>query len=566
MASYGAIAAGDRGIIFQAGDELNQGPGRTVAIEMALLNEEFDLLEPVLADPDKTVRMLPTYLPDPPPPPPLSLFAINTSSGGRPRPPKEFPPNPTVWAAAITTGDRRGTLLMVTDYYKYAQYQPPQSATNNLNLLVPAASDALAYLITPGGVRNIDAVRRPGGHLITLKDFGVTAMVLVTTNVELKDQIERQVNSVRPRAVNLAIEQADLQRAWVAEVDYQLRKNGHVQKHWADLIASADTLIKSARDAQEREDYATAWEEARRASRPLRILMRYHFMAGYDAIAKLLRDEDQLCGPTLYEGQEKPKPRLLAPIVAAPLASFSTLPQAWTWSEWMKTGKLGDNLVPSGDFNVDSVPALAKAGWVEESYATPDLTTTVTLKKEGGPDKGGPDKTGSNLVLVASPRKGVKVEELAPFVDQPVVALRSPGIPVREREVYRISVMAYIDHASTPGAGGVIVRDNYGGERLQFRTPQALAMDWFEIVFYRRIPADGTLNVTIGLAGYGFVAFDDFKIEPIVEQVSPEQREALIRPKRRSATPTPATPDGTPPPEAPPRRTATRLQMTPTRD
>ncbi len=566
VATYGALAAGNRGLVFQANDNLTQATGRMATIEMALLNEEIDLLEPILADPDKSIRMVNTYLPDPPPPPPMSLFAMNNSFGNRQPTPKEFPPNPTVWAAAITTKDRRGTLLMVADYYKYAQYQPPQSATNNLKLLIPAPSDALAYLISPGGVRNIDSARVPGGQMITLTDFGVSALVLVTTNVELKDQIERAVNSIRPVAVGLAIEQAELQRAWVAEVDYQLRLQGHEQKHWTDLIASADTFIKSAHDAQDLEDYRTAWEEARRAARPLRVLMRYHFMAGYDAIAKLLRDEDQLCGPTVYDGQKKPKPRLIAPIVAAPLSSFSTLPQAWLWSEWMKTGKLGPNLMPSGNFNFATVPELADAGWYEDSYRTDDLTTEVNLKAKGGADKGGPDGTGSNLILMARPRKGLTVDELAPFVDHPVVALHSPSIPVREREVYRISVMAYIDHASTPGAGGVIVRDNYGGERLQFRTYQALGMDWFEVVYYRRIPADGKLSVTLGLAGYGFAAFDDLKIEPIVDQVAPEQRQSLIRSRRRSSEPTPDTPDGTEKPAATPPRTATRLRLVPTRE
>ncbi len=566
LATYAALAAGHRGIVFGAGDDLTQSTGRMATIEMALLNEEIDLFEPILADPDKSIRMLNTYLPDPPPPPPMSLFAMNNSFGTRAPTPKEFPPNPTVWAAAITTKDRRGTLMMVGDYFKYAQYQPPQLATNNLKLLIPGPSDALAYLISPGGVRNIDSVRRPGGHLITLTDFGVSAIVLLTTNVELKDQIERAVNANRPVAVNLAIEQAELERSWVAEIDYQLRLGGHEQKHWSDLIAAADVYIKSAHDALEREDYRTAWEEARRAARPLRILMRYHFMATYDGIAKLLRDEDQLCGPLVLEGLKKPKPRLIAPIVAAPLASFSTLPQAWLWSEWMKTGKLGPNLVPSGHFNVAAVTELAEAGWSEDSYRTDDLTTEVTLKAKGGADEGGPDKTGSNLVLIAKPRKGLTVDELAPFVDHPVVALRSPSIPVREREVYRISVMAYIDHASTPGAGGVIVRDNYGGERLQFRTHQALAMDWFEVVFYRRIPADGKLSVTLGLAGYGFVAFDDFKIEPIVDQVSAEERLRLIRPRRRSSTPTPDTPDGAEKPAATPPRTAIRIRPVPTRE
>ena len=35
-----------------------------------------------------------------------------------------------------------------------------------------------------------------------------------------------------------------------------------------------------------------AWDEARRAGRPLRILMRYHFFAAYDAMVKDLNDQD----------------------------------------------------------------------------------------------------------------------------------------------------------------------------------------------------------------------------------------------------------------------------------
>ncbi len=549
LSTYAALAGGCRGICYRADSDLTSGPGRMNMIEIALLNEEIDLLEPILADPDKSVRMLDTYFPDPPAPQSITLFQMGTAVS-KPPTPKEFPPHPTIKAAAFTTKDRRGTLLMLADFVPYSQYQPPQSAMNNIKLLVPAASDAHAYLITAGGVQafgsqnngynanvGFTAKRAPGGIEMYLEDFGPTAIILVTTNVELKDQIERAINRVRPLAVSLAIEQAELQRAWVAEIDSLIQDLRHPQKDSAALLDQANELIKSAREALEREDYPTAWSEARRVGRPLRILMRYHFMACYDDIVKALRDEDLPCGPIVMGEREKPQPRLIAPIVAAPLASFSTLPQAWIWYEWIRSGRLGKNLIPNGDFND---PDTLKKGWTPVSYRTEDIRPDVRLNK-GGADMDAQDKDlpkeGRNLYLESRPRDGLTVDSLAPFVDHPVVAVRSPAVKVGARQVYRISVMAFVIHASNPGAGGVIVRDSIGGERLQFRTPQALAEEWFEIVYYRRAPEDGTMSITLGLAGYGWAAFDDLKVEPIVETIDPEQIKLTARPKRKPKKP-----------------------------
>ena len=582
VAAYAAIAAGSRGLIFRADSDLTRDLGRPNLIEMALLNEEIDLLEPILADPDKAIRMIDTYFPDPPPPPPMTLFQMSTGMTVKPKVPKEFPPHPTIKAASITTKDRRGTLLMVADYAKYAQYQPAQSAFNNLILRVPAPSDAHAYRISPGGVLALKSSRVAGGIEMVLEDFGLTAIVLVTTNVELKDQIEQSINSNRPKAVVLAIEQAEILRAWVVEVDSILRDRGHPQKDSAALLDQAGELINSAREALEREDYPTAWDEARRVGRPLRILMRYHFMAAYDAIRDALLDQDLPCGPRPYEGHDYPKPRIIAPIVAAPLASFSTLPQAWIWYEWIRSGRLGRNLVPGGDFN--KADALKADGWVDVSYQTDEIATEIRLN-EGGPDlekarkkekrededEEEVDKK-SNLLLLANPRNGATIDSLVPFVDHPVVAIRSPAVKVRARQVYRISVMARMAHQATPGAGGLIVRDSIGGERLQFRTYDPLNKDWYEVVYYRWAPADGTMTVTLGMAGYGYAGFDDFKIEPIVETVDPDQFKQLSvrtrrRPTRAQPSPTPTdrpAPEST---ESPSRAsTATRPRPLPIRE
>ena len=64
------------------------------------------------------------------------------------------------------------------------------------------------------------------------------------------------------------------------------------------------------------------------------------------------------------------------------------------------------------------------------------------------------------------------------------------------------------------GAGGVIVRDSIGGEALQFVSNEAIPK-MTRVVLYRRAPADVDLTVTLGLAGYDTVFFDDLRVERV---------------------------------------------------
>ncbi|WP_435021370.1 hypothetical protein TA3x_002339 [Tundrisphaera sp. TA3] len=555
IAAYAAIAAGCRGLCFNGDASLTQGGGRSNLIELALLNLECDVLEPILADADKTIQILDTLQPDIPQPLPPPVIGMNTSTQ-RVVIPKEQAPHPTIKAAMIETKDRRGRLLMVADFSPYAQYQPPMAAINNLSVVVPASNDSVAYEITPGGITVRDIERVPGGMRVTLPDFGVSTILLVTTNVDLANQVKTSINNVRHLAVAYAIEQAEIQRAWVEEIDARIVELDHPQKDSAALIAQAGDLVKSARERYEAEDYQMAWEEARRAGRPLRHLMRYHFMAVYDRIIKSLNDESLPCGPVPLEGKEKPQERVIQPIVAAPLASWSTLPQAWIWLDWIRSGRLGSNRMASGDFEFEDEELLADRGWADESYQDPEIQATIKVVK------GGADKRGHHLMLNAKP-KGVALDSLPPFQDHPVVAVRSPAIKVSEREVYRVSMKVDLTYPTAAGAGGLIIRDSIGGERLQFRLTSA-AQAWYEVVFYRRIPADGTMSLMIGLAGYGSVGIDDLRIEPIQETVDPEAY-AASRPRRAAEVRT-TTVDPTAIPAAPAAtRSATRAQPYPVR-
>ena len=91
-----------------------------------------------------------------------------------------------------------------------AQYQPPQMAARNLVIRANMPESAQAFEISPGEVKLLPRERAPGGTQIILDEFCTTAMILCTTDMGLKERVEAAIARVRPLAVQLAIEQAEL--------------------------------------------------------------------------------------------------------------------------------------------------------------------------------------------------------------------------------------------------------------------------------------------------------------------------------------------------------------------
>ncbi|HEY2159599.1 MAG TPA: hypothetical protein VGH33_28505, partial [Isosphaeraceae bacterium] len=175
QAAFVALSAGCRAIGFDADIDLTKGAGRAVLIEAALLNEEIDLVEWLLADTAKSAQMVPTYRPD---------IVIGPASQGvnamrnKTARKVEIPPHESIRAAAFGTKDKRGALLLVADYAVASQFQPPQMALKELTIDVPGLPDeAIAYEISPGDVQVIASKRTPGGIKIKVPEFGGTAIV-----------------------------------------------------------------------------------------------------------------------------------------------------------------------------------------------------------------------------------------------------------------------------------------------------------------------------------------------------------------------------------------------------
>lgn len=529
--TYLALAAGYRGIGFRGDASLTTDEGRAGLIEMAFLNEEIDLFESILANGKGPIPLFDTFDSDPPILPPLgSAPTLQVPKT------KELQPHISIKAAGIATRDHKGTLLLVTDFAGGAQFQPSQMAKHDLNITVPAPESAQAFEISPGDVKAIEGRKQvPGGIRITIPDFGVTSLILVTTDHGMADRLLNAISGVRPRACQLAIEQARIQLRMVEETTNRLIADGHSLYDPNDpkapplpvggrppndeerLLKLAESMIQTAQENFERMDYPLAWSEARRAGRTLRHLMHAQWSKGYADMAKLVSPEPPK-PPRTRQGRmtvdelkaeqavaKNRTPMLLLPLASPPLVSYYTLPQHYIWLDWMARS-FGANLVKGGSF--DDHTALESSGWINQSYQIDGIKSNVsTVASEDEPGQ-------RFLKLVVEPVDKRQLDSFAPFLDFPAAAIRTPPIRVTAGQFLRISVLIQKANPSTAGQGGVLITDSIGGEALQFRSGGSFTK-FSKVILFRRVPADGVMTVTLGLAGFGEAYFDDLKVETV---------------------------------------------------
>ena len=411
-------------------------------------------------------------------------------------------------------------------------------------------------------------------------------MILCTTDMALCERIQRNVMSIRPLAVQWAIRQAELQLALAREGHERLKADGHVINNDEELkrrqsrgiegrptdaedqLVMAEEFLKSARAAYELQDYSTAWKDARRATRPLR-----NMMFGYwrQAMAELIKAVDEsLHGkkPEYKPGEIRPFPNpplLLTAASFPPAVSFYTLAQLHIWKDWIKGipgYRFGPNRVPSGSF--DDSDKVLSAGWTDVSHQCDGIIKKITvprreptpIKKRDATKKAPArskkseikfeeeriDENDHILKMSVEAADREKVDELDPYLDAPAAAVLSPPVRVSANNLIRISVLVKKPLDGPPGKGGVIIRDSIGGEQFQFRSGGSIA-GFSRVVLYRKAPADGVVRVMLGLAGYGEVYFDDFRVQVVEEDIPYRPVDPGLVQRERPDRTSPSLPD-----------------------
>jgi hypothetical protein len=365
------------------------------------------------------------------------------------------------------------------------QFVPPQGATSELVFTVPDVPKGCgAWEVTPGKVRSLKWERAHGGVRVTVPEFSLaTAVMLTDSHVGEKSLIvefQRLQVELAPRAAQWSCDLAREELTRTEQVETELEKMGRTFPDSAELLKKSRQLLEKA-DAERKGGRADeACQDADRAMRPLRILMRGHW-------DRAVRDMDGV--PT-----------------ASPYAlSFYTLPRHWRFYDELHGCSVGANLLPNGDFELP--PTEVPQGWLVQEAPTLDEVTTTVKRVPDLPHDGK-----QCLMLQVAAKSPVKPPEV---LERTFVALHSPPVQLRPGSLVRITAWARQPAAYGGSVDGALLYDSVGGEALALRLTGADGK-WHRYALYRRVPPSGQINVTVALTGMGTVWFDDLRIEPLL--------------------------------------------------
>ena len=315
----------------------------------------------------------------------------------------------------------------------------------------------------------------------------------------------------------------------VAAVHKQLVAMG-VNVRGADVLFGQSVQYhREARVQFAAEQYDKAYQNALRAMRPLRVVMRDHW----------LQATATLDTPT-----------------ASPYAvSYFSLPRHWELFQQLRNTHLTANLLPHGGFEftgkvpksgvrVDALPGwsgrfgtsdrvVAAAGIVpaEKMVEKPEPRPAPVPAKGPfapgrpipSPDEGytppTPELGKSILRLEVRQRveigkDGKPVEVSSAPLERTFLAVDSPAVNLPPGTLVRVSGWVRVPQEITGSADGVLFYDDAGGEPLAVRVSSL--PHWKHFHLYRRVPQTGRISVTLALTGIGVAYFDDIRIEPMV--------------------------------------------------
>ena len=465
LLTYCAVCSGYRGLGFWSDRFLaDSHAGRDRLLAIALLNQELQLLEPLLVSADA-----PTW--------------IDTA-------------NPNIKAAVFRIDNNKSVLVIPMWLGTGSQYVPAQGAATELKIVVPrVAGSAQAWEVSPGQVQALPTNRVVGGTEVTLHEFGLTAAIVFTSDLArdgLVAHFQERQRTMAPQAARWAYEQAVEELAKIEKVEAELEEMG-VKYELVDgqqLLAKSRSLLDASAKARRDLDYSEAYANAQRALRPLRILMRAQW-------ARAVREFDDTPSASIYG------------------VSFYTLPRFWKFAQELKHKKPGTNVLSNGDFEMPM--AQQPPGWLLDSPQPLDPVVMSARRVDNVAKEG---KQSLLLEIAPKPSQNPK-EPPRPLLtlDRSYLAITSPTVTLPPGSWVKISGWMKIPQKISSSVDGALFFDSAAGEPFGVRLVDKT--DWKKITLYRQMPASGKINVSMVMTGIGHVYFDDIRIEPLVYAEGP---------------------------------------------
>ncbi len=462
LALFTALGAGMRGVVYESDRSLdgNDLETQTRAASLELLNRETEILEPWLAAGS-------------------GLGPIKTGQKN-------------MEASLLRT--ERARLALVFWSAPAAQCVVGQAAAPKITLTLPGLSEAHeAYQILSGTLRPLRRDRIPGGVQVSLDEFDLTAMVVLTQDPFVISATTRRAQSAQRRLAELHQQLAARKFDEIQNLFNRLSSGlGETDKEALSSAAATGNPLKLAREQLalsiqrlHTQEYMSAQLAAQRANRALRLLERNVWEsagAGGDA-------------PGMW-----------------PLAGyFRMLPEHLHMVRQVRYSVLGPNLLPAGDF--EDLQAMLAAGWRTGQSVSESAAGGAELAQESA-------RTGRfGLRLMGFPRDAQSPPEV---VEAPPVWVISPPIAVEAGQCLCIAGWVRVPQTIQGGVDGLLIADSLGGETLAWRIRQT--SEWQPFQMYRLVPQTGTLRVSFVLTGLGEAWLDDITIQPVQPVVAPVAR------------------------------------------
>ena len=386
----------------------------------------------------------------------------------------------------------RGHLLLPMWTGKGAQFVPGQSAAPGLTFVVPGVPESVdVYELSPGGMRPLLRQRVTGGMRVTLDDFSLTSLILLTQDPQVVSVVSQRLTAVSATAVRLQREVTEQTMREAERVHAELVTLAPPVPRAAEWLGAARRSLAEADARLAPGNLRDGYLATRRALRPIALLERAHWQ---NAVAAA---DD-------------------SPTMTPFAASFATLPEHWRMLTRLRGIAAWQNLLPAGEF--EGLDIVVAAGWRHVQH----LPEGVRGDADIAPFARGAAAGAANSAAAANLSSGSQyslrltaqaLNEAAADVvgETPPVWIVSPPVPVRAGEVLRISGWVNVPDDVSKGRERLVVFDSIGGESLGVRFGKTPG--WRRFAYFRMAPLDGEVTLTAALGGVGSALLDDVKIE-----------------------------------------------------
>lgn len=442
---YTAVTAGSRGLLFESQSPLSaeDADTRQRAMTLELLNLELDLIEPWLA-------------------------------GGN------FVTTVPASEASVVGGvlqAERARLLVPMWSAQGAQFVSGQAAGNDLSFIVPGIPEtSQAYVLAPGGLEPLRRKRDTGGVRVTIDEFGLTSLVLFTSEPLVVSNLSRRAAGVGPRAAELQRRLANVKLQEVQQVCQRLASSRLIHAQVPGWITLARQNLQQCDGLLASRQYASAYLHAERGMRSLRLVQH-------------------TCWQAAVTG-------LRSPMASPAAVCFRTLPWHRELIERISRGQVGENRLVEGQF--EDLENMLHAGWNHFRHPTPGILGEANLTPSAA-------HTGRFGLRLAA--KAATAEQESTLVESPPVWLTSPAVPVEAGELLLIHGWVHIPTPLAGSVDGLLIVDSLSGEPLAERIRETAG--WQEFTLYRVAPHSRPLSLTFALSGLGEVWLDDVTIQSV---------------------------------------------------